>query len=88
MSNLNVDKTIGKAIERGISPDVITTLCNAGVDIRKWLHGFDSVEESIKESVKLIKNHPLIPKDINIHGLVIDPQTGKLEVVVNGNKKR
>ena len=84
MSNLNVDKTLEKAIARGITPAVITTLCNAGIDIRKWLHGFNSVEESVKESVELIKNHPLIPKDIKIHGLIIDPETGELEVIVNG----
>jgi carbonic anhydrase len=87
MSNLNVDKIIEKAIERGISPDVIATLSNAGIDIRKWLHGFDSVEESVKESVESIKNHPLMPNDIKIHGLIIDPETGMLEVVVNGYEK-
>jgi carbonic anhydrase len=87
MSNLNVDKTIEKAIERGISPEVITILCNSGIDIKKWLHGFNSVEESVKESVELIKNHPLIPKDIKVHGLLIDPETGKLEVIVNGYEK-
>ncbi|MCM0648015.1 carbonic anhydrase [Clostridium swellfunianum] len=86
MSNLNVDKTIEKIISRGVSKDVITTLNNAGIDIKKWLHGFDSVEESIKESVGLIKNHPLIPKDLIVHGLIIDPKTGKLEIVVNGYK--
>lgn len=84
MSNLNADKTIEKAMERGISPKVIATLTNAGIDIKKWLHGFDSVEESVKESVELIKNHPLIPKDIKVHGLIIDPKTGKLDVVVKG----
>jgi carbonic anhydrase len=87
MSNLNVDETLEKAKERGISEDVITTLSNAGIDIRKWLHGFNSVEESVKESVELIKKHPLIPKDIKVHGLIIDPETGKLEVVVNGYEK-
>jgi carbonic anhydrase len=87
MSNLNVDKTLEKAIGRGISPDVITTLTNAGIDIKKWLHGFNSVEESVIESVELIKNHPLIPKDIKIHGLIIDPETGKLEVIINGYEK-
>lgn len=86
MSNLNVDKTIEKIISRGVSKDVITTLNNAGIDIKKWLHGFDSVEESIKESVGLIKNHPLIPKDLIVHGLIIDPKTGKLDIVVNGYK--
>ena len=84
MSNINADKTIEKAIERGISPDVINTLFHAGIDIKKWLHGFNSVEESVKESVELIKNHPLISKDVKIHGLIIDPETGQLEVIVNG----
>ncbi len=86
MSSLNADKTIKKAMERGISQDVIATLSNAGIDIKKWLHGFDSVEDSVKESVELIKNHPLIPDDIAVHGLIIDPETGKLDVVVNGYK--
>ena len=48
---------------------------------------FNSIEHSIKESVELIKNHPLIPKDIKIHGLVIDPETGELNVIINGYEK-
>ena len=86
MSNLNVDSTINKVIDRGITEETISTLYNAGIDIAKWLRGFDSVEESVRESVKSIKSHPLIPKDVNIHGLIIDSSTGALEVIVNGYK--
>ena len=39
------------------------------------------VEESVKESVELIKKHPLIPRDIKVHGLIMDPESGKLEVI-------
>ena len=84
MSNINVDATIDKIVNRGVSTETIDTLTNAGIDVKKWLHGFDSVEQSVKESVNIIKNHPLMPKDINIHGLIMDPQTGKIDVVVNG----
>lgn len=52
--------------------------------MEKWLHGFGCVEESVKESVTSLKNHPLMPSDVNIHGLVIDPHTGELKVIVNG----
>ncbi len=85
MSNLDTDSLINKMVERGISTNTISTINNCGIEINKWLHGFESVEDSIMESVSLIKNHPLIPKDINIHGLIIDPYTGNLEVVINGN---
>ena len=81
MNNLDVDKMLEKAVSRGISPEVITTLSSAGIDIKQWLHGFSSTEESVMESVDMIKGHPLIPKDIKIHGLIIDPETGRLEVV-------
>lgn len=84
MSNLNVDSIIKKIVDRGVTEETISTLYNSGIDVGKWLQGFESVEEAIKESVKSIKNHPLIPKDVNIHGLIIDPHTGGLGIVVNG----
>jgi carbonic anhydrase len=84
MSNLDAFKITGKMKERGISPDSITMLCNAGIDINKWLEGFNSIEESIEKSVAAIKNHPLIAKDVIVHGLIMEPQTGRLHVIVNG----
>ena len=56
----------------------------SGIDLRKWLHGFDDVFESVSHDVDMIINHPLMPKDIPVHGLVINPEDGKVEVVVNG----
>ena len=82
MSNIDGEETINKIISRGISEVTIETLSNSGIDIKKWLHGFDSVEDSVKESVDLIKKHPLIPKEIKVHGLIMDPETGKLEVII------
>ncbi len=81
MSNINGKETINKIINRGVTKETIGTLNNSGIDIKKWLHGFDSVEESVKESVELIKKHPLIPRDIKVHGLIMDPESGKLEVI-------
>ncbi|WP_411170137.1 beta-class carbonic anhydrase [Clostridium sp. MB05] len=84
MCNLNTENLLEKAIDRGISQEAINTLFNGGIDVKKWLHGFDSVEESIKDSVNLIKRHPLMPQGISVHGLVIDPEIGKLDVIING----
>lgn len=84
MSHLDPDRVIESAKERGVQPEVFHTLNHAGIDIKKWLQGFDSVEESIRESVEIIRNHPLIPKDIVVHGLIMEPETGAVEVIVNG----
>ena len=82
MSNINGEDIINKIISRGVSKETIDTINNSGINIDKWLHGFDSVEDSVKESVDLIKKHPLIPKEIKVHGLIMDPETGSLEVII------
>jgi carbonic anhydrase len=84
MSGLHSSSVLEKARQIGISEERIKTLTNAGIDLHKWLSGFTSVEESIKNSVEMIKNHPLLPPHIPVHGLVIHPETGKLDLVVNG----
>lgn len=86
MSNLDTTNIINKMITMGISKEILVTLNNGGVNVESWLHGFESVEESIKESVSMIKSHPLLPRNIRVHGLIMDSETGKIEVVVNGGK--
>ncbi|EHI97890.1 MULTISPECIES: carbonic anhydrase [unclassified Clostridium] len=87
MSNLDTRSLVDKMINRGIKQETILTLNNAGINVEKWLRGFESVEESIKESVRMIKNHPLFPKEVRVHGLLISPETGELEVIINGDKQ-
>jgi carbonic anhydrase len=87
MSNLDTKSLVDKMINRGINEETILTLNNAGINVEKWLRGFESVEESIKESVRMIKNHPLFPKEVRVHGLLISPETGELEVIINGDKQ-
>lgn len=83
MSNLNPQRMKQKFLERGIEERTLEILENSGLHIERWLRGFEDVSESIKSSVSLIRNHPLVPK-IPVHGLVIDPNTGKLDVVDAG----
>ncbi len=84
MGNIDPQQILAMAHERGISPDTIATLRYAGINLEAWLKGFDNVEDSVKNTVQTIRNHPLLPKDVPVHGLIIHPDTGLLEVVVNG----
>ncbi|WP_409301157.1 beta-class carbonic anhydrase [Peribacillus sp. SCS-155] len=87
MSSINADAMIDKMVNRGINQETVNTIENSGIDLKRWLTGFDDVTDSVKESVKIIKNHPLLPKEIAVHGLVISPDTGKLDLVVDGYQK-
>src|SRR5271155_1117586 len=48
----------------GISPETIKTLGHSGIDLAAWLKGFDSPEEGVRQSVEVIRMHPLLPKDV------------------------
>lgn len=84
MSGLKAEPVIESMKKRGISDETFDTITYSGIDIKQWLHGFDNVTESVEHSVDIIKNHPLMPKGVPVHGLVIDPKTGKLDLIVDG----
>ncbi|ARD47706.1 carbonic anhydrase [Sporosarcina sp. P33] len=86
MSSINTEHIVGHMIERGIDPAMFKTLEYSGIDMESWLHGFSDVNESVKKSVDAIRNHPLIPADVSVHGLVINPENGKLDVIEDGYK--
>ena len=50
-------------------------------DFARWLAGFDTVEQSVTDTVETIRRHPLMPRDIRIGGYVIDTDTGELTTV-------
>jgi len=88
MTKLSASDLLDKAVHRGISVDTLTLLGNAGVDLRNWFTGFDSPEAGVMASVKLIRNHPLLPKEVTVHGLMIHPDTGRLEMLTGGQEER
>ena len=77
MSYVDPSEAIKKMKEKGISTETIDTIEKAGINLQQWLYGFDSVEDSVKASVQTVKNHPLLPKNVPVHGLVNNPETEK-----------
>lgn len=48
------------------------------VDLDAWLEGFHDTEKSVRQTVSVIVNHPLIPADVTVRGFIIDSATGEL----------
>ena len=65
-------------LERGISEETLSSLENGGTDLEGWLEGFHDTEKSVRDTVAVIRNHPLMPADLIVRGFVIDSVTGEL----------
>lgn len=64
--------------ERGVDEEHISLMRHCGIDLDSWLHGFEKTDAAVLETVDLIKNHPLVPKDIVVRGYIMDSDTGAL----------
>ena len=85
MSAVDPDNMLSHMVERGVKQEIIDIICYSGVDLKEWLRGFGDVTTSVMKSVDLVRSHPLMPKSVPVHGLVIDPSTGRLDLVTDGN---
>jgi carbonic anhydrase len=54
-------------------------------DLRTWFGAFSSARSNVAEGVSALRRSGLLPPALKVHGLVIDSQSGALEVVVDGN---
>lgn len=50
-------------------------------DFQRWLGGFTDAEENVQRSVQLIRRHPLMPKGLQVLGLLYDNETGRVSPV-------
>lgn len=81
IAHATADGLISKMLVRGICPGAIKMIEK---DLETWLDSFHHPVENVKHVVQQIRTNPLIPKDVPIHGLMLDPQTGEIEVIISG----
>ena len=81
VQHINSDMMIEQMKKRGINQDKIDLIRHCGIDFDTWLEGFDCVDNLVRDSVEMLRKHPLIPEDVKISGYVMDSVTGKLNVI-------
>jgi len=78
---LRPDTLLKDLEERGVEKKHIDIIRNSGIDLEGWLAGFDSVEQSVEDTVFTLRNHPLMPQDVRIYGFIMDSITGELKKI-------
>lgn len=81
MEGLSTETMRKAMINRGISPEALTLAGQEAGEPMDWLLGFPCVKESVRQSVDLLRGHPLLPGDVSVSGLIIDPYDGSLQCV-------
>ena len=84
MTGMAPGEILQKARDAGITPATLQILDHAGIDLDSWLTGFASPAHGVEASVRMIREHPLLPKHIIVHGLLIHPDTGQLDLLSDG----
>lgn len=73
-----------KMRSRGIPEQQLALVKN---DFHEWLDNYTDPSQNVLSVVEKLKTNPCIPKNIPIHGLIIEPHTGKLDLLINGYKE-
>ena len=81
VQGMNGTELLEDLTKRGVKQEHIDIIRHSGVDLETWLGGFESVEQSVEDTVYALQNHPLMPKDVTIRGFIMNSETGELNTV-------
>jgi carbonic anhydrase len=81
MATVDPDQLKSQMIRRGIAAEAVDAL---EPGLASWMGAFSCPVENVERVVSIIRENPLIPKDVPVHGLIFCPDDGHLEVVVRG----
>lgn len=78
VQGMNAKEMLEEMRHRGVDEEHISLMRHCGIDLESWLHGFTDTQDAVAETVDLIRNHPLMAKDVRVAGYIMDSTTGEL----------
>lgn len=81
VQGMDADEMLAIMRSRGIDDEHISLMRHCGIDLNGWLHGFNDTADADAETVDLIRNHPLMARDVRVNGYIMDSETGALEAL-------
>jgi len=81
MTQLDKNALRDTMISRGVPEEAINALRPS---LGEWLGGFHDPLGNVQRVVSLLRDNPLIPRSVPLHGLMFDPASGSLQLLVDG----
>jgi carbonic anhydrase len=81
MSQIDEPALRQQMLDSGVPESAISKLRPS---LSEWLGGFHDPLGNVERVVRLLRESPLIPASVPVHGLMFDPSRGSLRVLVDG----
>lgn len=81
MASVDGDGLRKKMLARGVAAKEIDQLIP---DMACWVGVFSHPRENVERVVQVLRDNPLMPNDVPIHGLLFSPNNGSLELISSG----
>jgi carbonic anhydrase len=81
MGQLDKEALRETMLSRGVPEEAINALHPS---LGEWLGGFHDPLGNVQRVVRLLRDNPLIPRAVPIHGLMFDPGSGAVRLLVDG----
>lgn len=78
MAGLDIAKLEEAMLARGVTREAIDGLQPG---LKDWVGAFKDPRRNVERVVRLLRDNPLIPKDVPVHGLMFNPASGLLKAV-------
>ena len=73
MTQIEESRLAERMYERGVPREAVKKLTPS---LREWLGAFHDPARNVEHVVSLLRQNPLIPPDVPVHGLIFDPVAG------------
>jgi len=83
MSQIDEADLRRRMLSRGVPPEVIDALRPS---LREWVGAFHDPHGNVVRVAEMIRQSPLIPSDVPVHGLMFNPDSGRLELLISGHE--
>ncbi len=80
IQELDGNVMISHMLKRGIPQEEIDRFHMEECNLEHWLSGFHNIDHSVCSTVRHIEACTLLPKDVKVYGLIMDPITGEVRM--------
>ncbi|HEX9056259.1 MAG TPA: carbonic anhydrase [Ktedonobacterales bacterium] len=86
LSHVDGQTVVASMQALGVDPAAHASYQQGGADgLARWMGSFSDVHQNVARVAEQIRAHPYIPRSVPVHALVIDPDTGAVELVARGD---